>query len=106
MEPPLIIWQLRSEGRLSANLIRQIFAYPATTGLHLFPHEVARHALRRGGATSVHTIGVPLETLCFGGRWSFGSDSVYRYIGFPHEASPADFQYFWMDVGQSCSNFC
>ena len=97
MEPPPFIWQLRSEGRPSSDLIRQIFAYAATTWPHLFPHEATHHALRRGGATSAHAIGVPLETLCFWGGWSFGSDSIYRYIDFSHEASAADFQFFgWM----------
>ena len=95
--PPPFIWQLHKEGSPSTALIRQIFNYAATTSPHLFPRHATHHALRRGGATCAHSIGVPLETIYFWGGWSFGSDSVYKYIDFAHEPSPVDFLFFgWM----------
>ena len=96
-EPPPYFWQLRTEGTPSCDLIRQIFAHAATTWPQLFPQGLTHHSLRRGGATSAHAIGVPLETLCFWGGWTFGSEAVFRYIDFSHEATAVDFQWFgWM----------
>lgn len=97
VDPPPYIWQLQSEGRPSTDLLRRIFDSAASSWPQLFPSAVTHHALRRGGATAAHSIGVPLETICFWGGWSFGSDAVYRYVDFAHEATPADFAAFgWM----------
>ena len=97
-EPPSpFFWQLHAEGNPSTALICQIFDYATTTWRHLFPLCATHHALGRGGATSAHSIGVPLEIICFWGGWSFGSDSVYKYIDFSHEPSPVDVRFFgWM----------
>ena len=54
------------------------------------PHEDSVEA-------AAHAIGIPLETICFWGGWAFGSDSVFNYIDFTHEATPEDFRAFgWM----------
>ena len=96
---PPSFWQLRAEGRPTTALVRRIFEFAAATWPALFPAGVTHHALRRGGATAAHAIGIPLETICFWGGWAFGSDAVYRYVDFTHEPTPADFQAFgWMRV--------
>jgi hypothetical protein len=96
-DPPPYIWQLRAEGRPTTALISNIFSFAVATWPQLFPAGVTHHALRRGGATAAHAIGVPLETICFWGGWAFGSEAVYRYVDFAHEATDADFRAFgWM----------
>ena len=96
---PPSFWQLRAEGRPTTALVRRIFEFAATIWPALFPAGVTHHALRRGGATAAHAIGIPLETICFWGGWAFGSNAVYRYVDFTHEPTPADFQAFgWMGL--------
>ena len=95
--PSPYFWQLDEVSRPTSALVRRIFSTAASTWPHLFPAGLTHHALRRGGATSAHAIGIPLETICFWGGWSFGSDAVYKYIDFSHEATPDDFRAFgWM----------
>jgi hypothetical protein len=94
---PTFFWQLRGEARPSTALVGRLFAAAAASWPDLFPAGITHHSLRRGGATAAHAIGVPLETICFWGGWSFGSDAVFRYVDFTHEATDADFCAFgWM----------
>jgi hypothetical protein len=95
--PSPFFWQLPGEARPTAALVRRIFEDAASTWPAYFPPGVTHHALRRGGATAAHAIGVPLETICFWGGWAFGSEAMFLYMDFTHEATPADFQAFgWM----------
>jgi hypothetical protein len=95
--PSASFWGLPGEPRPSAAAVQAWFrqamvwlARPDLDGLH-------HHSLRKGGASSAFSLGVPVWRLADWGAWSLKSDAIHRYIDMSHSPGHADFRFFgWM----------
>lgn len=95
---PDSFWQLPGErppGRsfLSACLHHVENTIPTHFGRQVF----TSHSCRRGAASAALSIGVPLERISWWGGWSFNSASIFEYLDFSMQSSPAANLFFgWL----------
>lgn len=98
MSSSLLLWQLPGEAEPKAGVLRSSLRMATSFWPALVPPQLySGHSLRRGAASAVLAVGVPLERICWWGGWSFSSASVFEYLDFAVEASVEDnLMFSWM----------
>lgn len=83
IKPSLLLWQLLGEREPSSAILRQFIRAAERFWPVLVPKGLySGHSMKRGAASAVLAVGVPIERICWWGGWSFSSSSVYEYLDF------------------------
>ncbi|GAB5537884.1 MAG: hypothetical protein Rubg2KO_41330 [Rubricoccaceae bacterium] len=94
---PTNLLRLPGEPAPTSRTVASIFNAASTFWASSWPVRMTPHSLRRGGATSAFSVGVPLQSVSHWGGWSLQSGTATTYIDFTHVASEFDGRFFaWM----------